>query len=297
MLRVVHCRTWLLLALLPGCGILSNKHRASNLLSEAAGFMEARDPAAAAASAQAARDLAPEMVSAYILAAQALSMTGADDKAEAELNLALKAVRDPQRLIDVVLLLADRHLNRGDIAGALALITKHNDEVGGQADLLLAEARLLNLQREPERALVSIDEARALHDLGPDGLLLYALILARLGRVDEGASVLLPLAREGASEESWRRNRPPVLSQAIQIFFQTRETEGLTKLLERLHELLPQANFIKFDLSRAYLSEQKPIQAIELLDSFVTETDAEGQFLRAVALGELGRLEEAVKAL
>src|SRR5262249_35531146 len=43
-------------------------------------------------------------------------------------------------------------------------------------------------------------------------------------------------------------------------------------------------------------SEQKTAQALDLLDSFVTETDAEGQFLRGVALGELGRLEDAVKA-
>jgi tetratricopeptide (TPR) repeat protein len=207
----------------------------------------------------------------------------------------MKAVKEPGRLVDVVLLLADRKLNRGDLNGALEIISKQNDEVGGQPDLLLAEARLLNLQGHPDQALQSIDEARALADLPPSGLLLYALILTRLDRTQEGARVLLPLARQGASQEPWRR-QPPRLSFEMQVYIQTGETKELTKLLEVLNEEVPNTRFLRLDLARAYLADQKATQALELLDSFVTETDAEGQFLRGVALGELGKLEEAVKA-
>jgi tetratricopeptide (TPR) repeat protein len=283
------------LLLLSACGILSNRYRAGSLLSEAVGYTRAGDFPSAAASAQAARDLDPDMVSAYVLAAQALAASGSGDKAEAELELALKAVKDQGRLVDVVLLLADRKLSRGDVSGALALISKHNDDIGGQPDLLLMEARLLNVQGHPEQALLSIDEARSLADLGPDGLVLWALILARLDRPEEGAKVLVPLARQDAGREKWSR-RPPDLSSAMQFFIQTGETQGLTKLLERLNQDVPDTRFIRLDLSRAYISEQKTTQALDLLDSFVTETDAEGQFLRGVALGELGRLEDAVKA-
>src|SRR5262249_23632521 len=156
------------------------------------------------------------------------------------------AVHERGRLVDVVLLLADRKLSRGDVSGALKLVSDYNDELGGQPDLLLEEARLLNVQGEAERALKSIDEARSLADLPPEGLLLWALILTRLDRVDEGAKVLVPTARQEAARERWRRD-PPDLSRAMQFFLQTGETQGLTKLLESLNEQVPGTRFIRLD--------------------------------------------------
>lgn len=283
----------LLLTLLAlGCGVLSNKHRASELVGEAQTYLKADDPASAAASAQAARELCPDFLGAYLIAWQSLEQAGQHEKAQAELELALQVNHDDPGIFQVVLILADMKLQQHDAEGALALISREGDALGGHPILLEQKAHLLLQQNQLEAALLAIRQAESMLELDETSALVHGLILSRLGRTGEGVDLLLPFASLAAEEEEWRPD--PALAQLL---WTIGDQPGMVPLLQGLSEKLPQCRFLRYFVAYCMIGEDRGKEALDLLDTFVTETDFEGQRLRGYALEKLGRVEDAVHAL
>ncbi|MFO0980353.1 MAG: hypothetical protein U1E76_01195 [Planctomycetota bacterium] len=213
----------------------------------------------------------------------------------------MKAVPEHPLIPQIVNRIAQHELGHGNVDVALERITQQNDAIGGHPLLLQRKAQILLAQGQPGLALGAVRQLESLVSmeqlysrLAIDLTLLHARILAILDRPAEGVALLLPYAHVAVEQEGHRPDLAPLLSDVIA---SQAGQPGLSLILESLHQVLPEFRHLKYDLGKVLVTEGKFKEALELLDTFVTDTDADGQFLRYYALAQSGRLEEAARAL
>jgi tetratricopeptide (TPR) repeat protein len=252
------------------------------------------------------------------LAAVAQHLEAEPDEAESQLLALLKiAPGQPQALQ----LLIDAKRAGGDLAGARALLEQMATELPAIAAVHYELGLLLDAMGEKEAAARSLSLVIELEPMHPQAWRALGDVLVQLGETEKAADAYLRqygssitdlkmLEQVGAPDFEQREIAEDILHEYLgiyatdlnaletlgKIYLQASEFESAEKMFRRALELVPSFRSARLGCISALRQQLRPGDEIKEIDILLEEQpdDPEYRVLKAVALSESGRIEEAI---